>query len=73
MADIKKKPINDLSTWNSKELRKLKITINNRISAFETTQTPKELPANHPLFKKETEELKEMLQKVIKTEKDLSL
>ena len=69
MADIKKKPINDLSQWTPKELRKLRMTINNRLSAFELKDNPKELSENHPLFEMESGELKSLLQKVQKAEK----
>lgn len=69
MADIKLKPITELETWNTKELRKLKITITNRISALETSNNPKKLKSNHPLFEMEVGECKELLERVYKVEK----
>ena len=71
MANIRLKSILELNTWNAKELRKLRITIKNRLSAFELTENPKILPSDHPLFEKEAGECRELLQKVIQAEKAL--
>lgn len=71
MADIKLKNIRDLTAWNDKELRKLKITINNRISALESP-TPKDLKPNHPLLGMEITECKDLLSEVFRAEKKLS-
>lgn len=69
MADIKLKDINKLDTWDTKELRKLRMTLKNRISSFENSSTQKELSKNHPLFNKDEAECKELLEKVIRAEK----
>lgn len=69
MANIKLKNINELNTWTPKELRKLRMTINNRISSLETSNSPKELPESHPLHGMESGECKILLEKVIKAEK----
>lgn len=71
MADIKLKDKNKLETWNAKELRKLKITLNNRISTLENSSKPKELTAKHPLFEMGAEECKNLLKEVLKAEKNL--
>lgn len=71
MADIKKKDIKALDTWNEKELRKLRIVIKNRLSAFESSSTPKELPEQNPLKSMEPEDLKELLENVLKAERNL--
>ena len=72
MADIKLKDIDKLETWNAKELRKLKITINNRVNVLENTSKPKELKEHHPLYLMGPEECKSLLGKIQKAEKELS-
>ena len=69
MANIKAKDINKLQEWNQKELRKLRMTINNRISAL--AGKAKELPTTHPLYEMEIGECKELLARVMKAEKGL--
>ena len=69
MANIRNKSINELTTWNQKELRKLKITINNRIEGLSNNSKPKDLPESHPLFQMSVEDCKDLLQKVIREEK----
>jgi hypothetical protein len=71
MANIKLKPIDQLDSWNAKELRKLRMTIKNRLSAFENSNDPKELPDTHPLHGMEPGELKELLLNVQRAEKAL--
>lgn len=71
MANIKAKPITELETWTSKELRKLRIEIKNRISSFEVKPEPKKLPEKHPLFGLAVGECKVLLDKVVKAEKSL--
>jgi len=72
MANIKSKELNKLETWNAKELRKLRMTLNNRISSLETSPGQKELSKNHPLFELSDVECKELLKKVMKAELTLS-
>ena len=69
MADIKLKDINKLQEWNAKELRKLRMTIKNRISALEVSDKVKELKENHPLSGMEIGDCKELLEKVVRAEK----
>ena len=69
MANIKLKDINKLETWDKKELRKLKITVNNRLSAMEASSNPKELPESHPLFEMDQDRCKDLLAKIYKAEK----
>lgn len=71
MADIKLKDINQLADWNSKELRKLKITVKNRIQAFDASANPKELSNSHPLRCFSVEQCQELLQNILKAEKNL--
>ncbi len=72
MANLKTKDINKLETWNEKELRKLRITIKNRINALKESSKPKELSDNHPLYQLELGGCAELLDKVVKAEKILS-
>lgn len=71
MADIKLKDISKLETWNAKELRKLKMTINNRISVLENSSKPKDLPASHPLSEMGVDMCKDLLSRINKAEKNL--
>ena len=70
MAKIGNKDINDLSNWNIKELRKLRISINNRIQALESN--PKKEAGPKSLLKgMEKGDLKELLLAVKRAEKSL--
>jgi hypothetical protein len=69
MADIKLKDITQLGSWNPKELRKLRMVIKNRIGALEKSEEAKELPASHPLSKMDIDKIKELLVRVLKSEK----
>lgn len=71
MAVIKGKNLNDLSDWNDKELRKLKISLNNRIKSFEAAGKPKELPESNPLYGIGEERCRELLEDIRKAEKNL--
>jgi len=71
LADLKTKDISKLETWNAKELRKLRMTINNRIKEFEASSKPKELAKSNPLIDLNLDELKELLENVLKAEKEL--
>lgn len=72
LADLKTKDISKLETWNIKELRKLRMTINNRINEFENSSKQKELGESNPLKNKNLDELKEILEKVLKAERELT-
>ncbi len=72
MANIRKKSIIDLSDWDIKELRKLRITIKNRLSSLESfRKDSKDLPDNHPLQGMEVAECKSLLENVMRAEKAL--
>ncbi len=71
MANIRAKDIKKLEEWNEKELRKLRITINNRISSLKSSGSPKALPENHPLFEKNEGDCQALLQKVLQAESQL--
>ena len=71
MADIKLKDITKLETWNAKELRKLKMTINNRLSGFKASDKPKDLPSNNPLFEMDAAGCNALLEKVVRQEKNM--
>ena len=71
MANIKAKDINDLTDWNVKELRKLRITVKNRISALDLSK-PKDLPASHPLTGMQMGECKVLLDKIVQAERKLA-
>ena len=70
MANLKTKSIENLKEWNTKELRKLRMTVRNRILALEKS-TVKELSATHPLVGMEMGACKALLDKILRTEKGL--
>ena len=70
MANIKLKSIQELNTWNTKELRKLRMTIKNRMSSLEISSEPKELNQSHPLYDMGESECKELLDRVLRAEKN---
>lgn len=69
MANIKLKSINSLETWTTKELRKLRMTLRNRIESLKTDSKVKDLPAGHPLKDLSLEGCLELLDKVQRAEK----
>lgn len=71
MANLKTKSIKELESWDQKELRKLKITTNNRISSLQASPKPKALPENHPLFQMDIDQCKSILDKIFAAEKKL--
>jgi hypothetical protein len=71
MANLKLKSIKEIETWNAKELRKLRITIKNRVESLKADSKPKELPTSHPLKGMEIGECQELLLKVHRAEKAL--
>lgn len=71
MANIKEKNVNQLDNWNQKELRKLRMVIRNRISAFDSGKKPKDLEEDHPLFGLDQGSCKDLLQKVQSVEAKL--
>lgn len=71
MANIKEKDVKDLSIWDKKALRKLRMTINNRISALSISKDSKELSKDHPLYELEVSGCKELLEKVVSAESKL--
>lgn len=72
MANIRNKSIEDLSSWNLKELRKLRITVKNRIASLESVGKPKALPDGHPLRDMEPKDCEELLAKIKRAEKGLA-
>lgn len=71
MANIRSKDIQDLASWNEKELRKLRITINNRISSLKAGGKAKAMPESHPLKDFELEDCQSLLENVLKAERSL--
>ena len=71
MATIKGKDLNNLQDWNEKELRKLKINLNNRLQTFQFSQKTKDLPKSNPLFGLGEDECKQLLEEVKKAERNL--
>lgn len=71
MATIKGKDLNKLQDWNEKELRKLKINLNNRLQTFQFSQKAKDLPKSNPLFGLGEDECKQLLEEVKKAERNL--
>jgi len=72
MANIKLKSIEEIETWNIKELRKLRITIKNRMESLKASAKPKPLPDTHPLKDMELGECQKLLEKVQRAEKNLA-
>jgi hypothetical protein len=72
MAKIGNKDIKKLSTWDLKELRKLKINVKNRLSSLNSkVRSVKDLPAKNILAGKEIGELNELLLSIGRAEKVL--
>lgn len=71
MANIKLKSTNDLESWDLKELRKLRITIKNRIESLKSSSKPKPLPETHPLNGMEIDGCQSLLLRVQRAEKNL--
>lgn len=71
MAVIKGKDLTKLENWNDKELRKLKINLNNRIQSFQFSTKLKELPKSNPLFGMGEEECINLLENVKNAQRGL--
>jgi hypothetical protein len=69
MANIKLKSTQDLKSWDTKELRKLRMTLKNRIEELQANSKPKEFKEGHPLKDLSIEQCQNLLEKVIKAEK----
>jgi hypothetical protein len=69
---IKMKDLKTLDTWNLKQLRNLRINLNNRIQTFQNSPKAKELQASHVLYGKSVEECTALLEEVKRTEKKLT-
>lgn len=69
MANIKSKSIHELESWNTKELRKLRMTVNNRIEALKNNSSIKDLKEGHPLKDFSLEQCEALLERVIEVEK----
>ena len=70
MAKIGDKDINNLTDWNMKELRKLRISANNRIEKLKLS--PKsELDEKHMFYGMEVGELEELILEVHRAQKHL--
>lgn len=63
------KDFENLHTWSPKELRKLRMNLNNRLESFKRTDEPKELPKSHMLHGLEHGQCEALLQKVKQAEK----
>ena len=72
MAVIKGKDLKDLSSWNDKELRKLKINLNNRIQTLGIKPKAKELSESNPLHGFGIDQCRTLLTNVMKAERDLA-
>lgn len=72
MANIRNKPIDDLGSWNMKELRKLRITVKNRIASLEASSKPRPMPEGHPLQGLDQKDCEELLLKIKRAEKALA-
>lgn len=66
------KDLKTLDTWNLKQLRNLRINLNNRIQTFQNSPKAKELQASHVLYGKSVEECTALLEEVKRTEKKLT-
>ena len=72
MAKIGNKNLKDLSAWDLKELRKLRIMLKNRISALELAPK-KSVAESHPLHNMDLGDCKELLVNVQRAEKKLTM
>jgi len=70
MAKISDKNIRDLSTWDMKELRKLKINANNRMNALRNNPK-KQISEKQLLYGLESSGLKNLLLEITRAEKKL--
>lgn len=71
MAKINNKDVKDLSTWDEKELRKLKIMAQNRLSSLTSHRSSSEVKEKHILSGYDLELLRELLIGIQKAEKAL--
>lgn len=71
MAKINNKDVKDLSTWDEKELRKLKIMAQNRLSSLTSHRSKSEVKEKHILSGYDLELLRELLISIQKAEKAL--
>lgn len=72
MANLKEKNIKNLTDWNMKELRKLKINANNRIGSIKSHRSNSELAKSHILYGLELGELEDLVLEIKRAEKKLS-
>ena len=68
MAKLKGKDINDLSDWNEKELRKLRIMIKNRLNSIEFKPNAPDLPSGNPITGLGPSQLNKLLQDCLQAE-----
>ncbi len=68
---IKMKNISDIENWNLKQLRNLRINLNNRIQTYQNSPKAKELQKSHVLYGLGVEECNQLLEKVKRIEKKL--
>lgn len=66
------KNLNELENWNLKQLRNLRINLNNRIQAFDNNPKPKDLQKSHALYEMGKEQCQSLLEKVKRLEKSLN-
>lgn len=71
MAKINDKDVKDLTTWDEKELRKLKIMANNRLSSLTSHRSKSEVSEKHLLSGYDLDRLRELLIRIQKAEKVL--
>lgn len=71
MAKITHKNINDLSDWNTKELRKLKIMCKNRLSALKNNPN-NEAASSHILYNLNAKALDLLVVNIARQEKILN-
>ena len=65
------KDYSDLENLTAKELRKLRMNLNNRLEAYKNSDSPKELSKSHMLCGLERGQCEELLSRVKKAEKKL--
>jgi len=63
------KNFENLETWSPKELRKLRMNLNNRLETFKSKSDPKELAKSHMLHGLEHGQCEDLLLKVKQAEK----
>lgn len=73
MAKLSDKSLDNLNEWNTKELRKLRMTLHNRIEKLKKNPKDNTIKSNHPLYGLGPVECEQLMDRIKKTEKTLKI